>query len=65
MGAERTLDSGTLHRMVHVRRMYAMLQATHAIASGLSGRRCMSQQRQRCGEQSNNHEDGLGATHRG
>ncbi len=65
MGAERTLDSGTLHRMVHVRRMHSVLEATHAVASGLSGRRCTSQQRQRCGEQRDDHKDGLGATHWG
>lgn len=65
MGAERTLDGGTFHRMVHVRRMYAVLQATHAVASGPSGRRGTSQQRQRCAEERDDHEDGLGATHRG
>jgi len=65
MGAERTLDGGTPHRMVHVRRMYAVLQATHAVALRLSCRRGTGEQRQRCGEQCDDHGDGLGATHRG
>ncbi|HYL68213.1 MAG TPA: hypothetical protein VEX69_03525 [Candidatus Limnocylindria bacterium] len=44
--------------------MHAVLQATHAFAFGLSGRRGPNQQRQRRGEQRDDYNDGLSASHR-
>jgi hypothetical protein len=65
MWAERTLDRGARRPMVRVRKMRAVLQAAHTVASTLSARPSTGQQRQRSSEQCDNDEDGLSATHRG
>jgi len=63
--AKRPLGCGSLRRMVCMSRMGVVLQAAHAVATRSANRSRASQQRQRCGEQRDDYDDGLGATHCG